>query len=72
MEQTLKFKTNIKCMGCIAAVTPALNNTVGNDNWAVDLVSPEKWLTVTAETVDAEQVVAALQEAGYKAETVQP
>lgn len=71
MEQTLKFKTNIKCMGCIAAVTPALNETVGSNNWEVDLSSPEKWLTVSTETADAQMVVAALQEVGYKAETVQ-
>lgn len=71
MEKAIKFKTNIKCMGCIAAVTPALNETVGSNNWEVDLMSPERWLTVSSETADAQMVVAALQEVGYKAETVQ-
>lgn len=71
MEQTLKFKTNIKCLGCIAQVTPALDEAVGSANWEVDLISPEKWLTVTSETADADIVVAAVQEAGFKAETVQ-
>ncbi len=71
MEQTLKFKTNIKCLGCVAQVTSALDDAVGGENWEVDLMSPEKWLTITSETVDADIVVAAVQEAGFKAETVQ-
>ncbi|MCK6690983.1 MAG: heavy-metal-associated domain-containing protein [Thermoanaerobaculia bacterium] len=71
MEQTLKFKTNIKCLGCVAQVTSALDDAVGSANWEVDLMSPEKWLTVTSETVDADIVVAAVQEVGFKAEAVQ-
>lgn len=71
MEQTLKFKTNIKCMGCVAQVTSALNDAVGIDHWEVDLMSPEKWLTVSNETVDADIVVAAVQEAGFRAESAQ-
>lgn len=71
MEQTLKFKTNIKCMGCVATVTPALNETVGSGNWEVDLMSPEKRLTISSETADADLVIAALKETGFKAEVVQ-
>lgn len=71
MEQTLKFKTNIKCMGCVAQVTSALNDAVGVDNWEVDLMSPEKWLTISAETADADVVVAAVQEVGFRAESAQ-
>lgn len=68
MKQTLKFKTNIKCMGCVATVTPALDETVGPGNWEVDLQSPEKQLTVKTEVADAGKVVAALGKVGYKAE----
>jgi len=71
MEKTLKFKTNIKCMGCVATVTPALNDAVGIDNWEVDLMSPEKRLTISSETADADIVIAALKETGFKAEVVQ-
>jgi len=70
MEKTLKFKTNIKCMGCVATVTPALNETVGADNWEVDLQSPEKQLTIKIEGADAGKVIAALGKVGYKAEPV--
>ena len=53
--ETLKFKTNIKCSGCIATVTPFLNKTVGAENWQVDIQAPEKTLTVQA--VDKEKEI---------------
>ncbi len=68
MKQELKFKTNIKCMGCVSTVTPALNQVVGADNWEVDLQSPDKQLTVKGDDLDAEAVISALKEAGFKAE----
>lgn len=70
MKKELKFKTNIKCMGCVANVTNALNETVGENNWAVDILAPEKPLTVTGENPDAEKVIAALAGVGYKAEAL--
>ena len=69
--ETLKFKTNIKCSGCIATVTPFLNKTVGENNWQVDLQAPEKVLTVhTDKTMKEAEVIQSLQEAGYKAEKI--
>jgi copper chaperone len=47
--KTIQFKTNIKCSGCVATVTPGLNKTAGENNWTVDLQSPDKVLTVSAE-----------------------
>ncbi|MEJ6982386.1 cation transporter [Pedobacter sp. P351] len=67
--EALKFKTNIKCTGCLAKVTPALNETVGEDNWEVDLEDPNKTLTVVADASENE-IVAAVKEAGYEAEKV--
>jgi len=67
--QTLKFKTNIKCSGCIAKSTPYLNEAVGEDNWEVDINNPNKVLTVaTDEEVDANKVIEAVQNAGFSAE----
>ena len=64
--ETLKFKTNIKCGGCIAAVTPILTAENGIEKWAVDLQSPDRILTV--ETDDsAGKVTELLEKAGYKA-----
>jgi len=67
--ETLKFKTNIKCSGCIATSTPFLNDAVGEDNWEVDVQNADKVLTVaTDEKVDAQTVISAVQKAGYTAE----
>lgn len=69
--KTLKFKTNIKCSGCVAAVTPYLNEVAGKDNWEVNLQSPEKTLVVATEKAVSEvDVIAAMQKAGYKAEEI--
>lgn len=66
--ETLKFKTNIKCGGCVATVTPVLNNIPEIAKWEVDIDNPEKILTVEAnEQLDAETVVSALEKAGYTA-----
>ena len=44
-----KFKTTIKCSGCVDKVTPFLNEAVGVGNWDVDLNNPMKVLTVRSE-----------------------
>ncbi len=66
----LKFKTNIKCDGCIAKVTPALNETVGQNNWTVDIQNPAKVLTIKNDAAKKDQVIEALQKVGYKAEEI--
>lgn len=68
---TLKFKTSIKCGGCIATVTPFLNNVSGIAKWSVDTVSPEKILTVETENVSPEEIVSVLKNVGYQAEIIQ-
>ena len=65
--EKLKFKTNIKCAGCIEKVTPGLNETVGVGHWEVDITKPEKILTVDTE-VNEQRMKDALQKVGYKAE----
>ena len=67
--EVLKFKTTIKCFGCLSKVTPVLNEAVGEDNWELDLQTQDKVLTVaTDEKVSGELVVSAIEKAGYKAE----
>ena len=68
--ETAQFKTNIKCSGCIATVTPVLNQLVGEDNWEVDLQSPDKILTVSTEQAGKQEIKEAIEKAGYRAETV--
>lgn len=67
--ETLNFKTNIKCSGCIAAVTPYLNDIEQVDGWNVDTNSPDKILTVqTTDNRVGELVQQAVERAGYRAE----
>lgn len=68
--KTVQFKTNIKCSGCIAKVTPGLNSVVGENNWEVDLQAPDKVLTVSAEGLNENTIQEAVEKAGYKAEKI--
>lgn len=65
--ETLKFKTNIKCMGCVGTVTPHLNQALGENNWDVDINNPSKVLTVKDSTQE-KAVREAVEKAGFKAE----
>jgi len=68
--KTLKFKTNIKCAGCLAKVSSSLNETIGEDNWEVDINTPEKILTVISDEVDERSIIFAVNEAGFTADSV--
>lgn len=62
----LRFKTTINCGGCVAKVTPFLNNQTSISQWQVDTAHPDKILTVSGETVDASAVAETVQKAGFK------
>ena len=64
--KTLQFKTNINCGGCIKAVTPMLNQEAGAGNWQVDTANPNKILTVKSDQLTADQVMRAVQNAGFE------
>ncbi|MFD2787644.1 heavy-metal-associated domain-containing protein [Hymenobacter rubripertinctus] len=66
---TLQFKTNINCGGCVKAVTPTLNGEKAIAKWEVDTANPAKTLTVTGD-LTAAQVVALIVEAGFEAQPV--
>ena len=66
--KTLKFKTNVNCGGCVATVTPHLNQIKGIGKWNVDTSNPMKVLTVEASELLPEVIIEKLKEAGYKAE----
>jgi copper chaperone len=68
--KTLKFKTNVNCGGCISTVTPHLNEIKGITKWSVDTANPQKILTVETEETSSEEIINALNAAGYKAELV--
>jgi len=64
--KTLNFKTNMKCGGSVATVTPFLNNIEGIYKWNVDTTAPDKILTVTGENVDSGKVKDAVTKAGFQ------
>ncbi len=68
--EKIQFKTNIKCGGCVAQVTPHLNAVEGIRQWQVDTQNPGKILTVEFEGVEPNRIVEAVQTAGFKAEKV--
>ena len=67
---TLQFKTNIKCTGCLSKVSPILNEKLGEGLWEVDLMTLKKTLTVTAPDVNQEKVIEIVKEAGFVAEAI--
>jgi len=67
---TLKFRTNVKCGGCIATVTPHLNKVKGIVSWNVDTTDPLRILTVETEEVSAETIVLVMKNAGYQADLI--
>lgn len=67
--ETLKFKTNIKCGGCIATVTPFLNADENIEKWGVDLLSADRVLTVETNH-SSNEVTELLKKAGYVAEEI--
>ncbi len=65
-----KFKTNINCSGCVAKVTPFLNQAEGIKKWEVDTNNPGKVLTVEAESLSEDEIKELVNKAGFKAESL--
>ena len=68
--ETLKFKTNVNCGGCVATVTPHLNQIKGIGKWNVDTSNPLKILTVEDSELLPDVIIEKLKEAGYKADLI--
>lgn len=67
MTQTnYTFKTTINCNSCVRAVTPFLDEVAGAGAWSVDTNDPDKVLTITNDSVKADQVVEAVEKAGFQ------
>lgn len=65
---TLQFKTNINCGNCVRTVTGFLNDLKSIEKWEVDTTNPEKILTVEGDNLSAEEVILAVEEAGFDIE----
>lgn len=69
--KTLKFKTNINCSGCVAKVTPTLNNIEGVDEWKVDTTVPEKILEIKTDNLTSTEIIEKIKDAGFNAEYIE-
>ncbi len=70
-KDTLRFRTNINCGGCVAAVRPFLDEVAGTDQWEVDTADRDKLLSVRAGGITSQDVIGAVQRAGFRIEPVQ-
>lgn len=66
----MTFKTNINCSGCVAKVTPLLDEIKTIKSWEVNTTDPSKILTVTAEDTDETTVTEAVKKAGFSIEKI--
>jgi copper chaperone CopZ len=57
--------TNLRCGSCVAAVKPHLDREPGVDRWEVDVVAPDRTLTVDGDA-PAEAIKAAVARGGFQ------
>lgn len=67
-NKTLQFKTNINCGGCVAKVTPFLNEAEGICHWDIDTSNKEKILSVHSKGITEDEIIKKVQQAGFKIE----
>ncbi len=66
MTTTQKYRTNLNCGSCVAAVRPHLDGDPTIRRWAVDTTNPNKVLTVEGDDVSAAAVERHVADAGFK------
>lgn len=62
---TMRFKTDLNCGSCVAAVRPLLDNEGAIREWDVDTGAPQKTLTVVGEGITADRVRSLVSRAGF-------
>lgn len=71
-KQQYRFKTNIHCGGCVNAVKPRMDALKGVEKWTVDIDTTDKILQVESSGVRPEEIIAAVQSAGFTIEPETP
>lgn len=65
--QTLRFKTSLKCNGCVNAIKPSMDAIKGIKMWRVFLDVQEKTLEVDLDDSNTEEIANMVKEAVTKA-----
>jgi copper chaperone len=55
--ETLKFKTTLKCGGCVATIKPKMDQLKNVEKWEVDLTQPVKILTVDGTNLNENELI---------------
>lgn len=66
MKTVQKYKTNLNCGSCVAAVKPHLDNDQSIQRWSVDTTDPNKILTVEGENLSKADIERHVANAGFK------
>lgn len=67
-NKSYQFKTNINCGGCVATVTPHLDQVAGKGNWNVDTANKDKILTVSTDAAGEDQIIETIKKTGFRIE----
>lgn len=66
--QKFKFNTNINCGGCVASIQDTLDQSDLIQSWKVETGHQDKILEVESKSANPEEIIAIVEEAGFKAE----
>lgn len=64
--ETYRFKTNLKCNGCINTIKPGIESLSSIQGWSVDLEKPEKILEIQSAADISDQVIETIKKAGFE------
>lgn len=67
-NKEFKFRTNLNCGGCVSKVQADLDHAEGICKWDVDIEKEDKTLTVKSEGITENEVIAIINNKGFKAE----
>ena len=66
--RSIQFKTNLNCSNCVNSVSGFLNDVENIQKWEVNTNVPDKILTVEGDEITFQEVIEAVEEAGFDIE----
>jgi len=64
--ETLKFKTSLKCNGCVSNLKPYLDSIKEIKSWNIDLNHQDKILEISIENLSLIDLLEKLKPSGYQ------
>jgi copper chaperone CopZ len=72
--KTIKFKSSLKCSGCVSAIKPFMDSVPEIDSWSVDLNNPDKVIEIhTLKEYDnslSDKISKGISKIGYTTEKI--